>query len=94
MYLISLSPDILDEVFQMVMKLYLLITWVRNSSLIQDYKIFEDMHHGITINREFLKNKFISALWVCGVLELFQICFICSMHELHEVFVLECTILK
>ena len=47
-YLISLSPDILDEVSQAVMKLYLLITWLRNSGLIQDYRIFEDMHHGIT----------------------------------------------
>ena len=30
-------------------KLYLLIIWVRSSGLIQDYRIFEDMHHGITI---------------------------------------------
>ena len=48
----SLSPDILNEVSLTVMsfqiKLYLLIAWVRNSGLIQDYRIFEDMHHGIT----------------------------------------------
>ena len=60
-YLISLSPDISYEVSLTVMsfqiKLYLLITWVRNSGLIQDYRIFEDMHDGITINREFLKTN-------------------------------------
>ena len=55
--MISLSPDILDEVSQAVVKLYLLITWVRNSGLMQDYRIFEDMHHGITKLIEFNENQ-------------------------------------
>ena len=30
------------------MKLHLSIIWVKSSVLFQNYKIFEDMHHGIT----------------------------------------------
>ena len=58
----NLSQDILHEVSSEVIsfqiKLHSLITWVRRSDLglgFQNYRIFEDMNHGITINREFEK---------------------------------------
>ena len=57
----SLLQDVLSEVSSEVIsfqiELHSLITWVRSSGLFQDYRIFEDMHHGITINREFEKIK-------------------------------------
>ena len=64
----SLLQDILSEVSSKIinfqMKLHLLITLVRSSdcfrfieSLISRLCSFEDMRHGITINREFQKRK-------------------------------------
>ena len=48
----SLSQDILNEVYSNIisfrMELHLSIIWVKSSGLFQDYRIFEDMHHGIT----------------------------------------------
>ena len=48
----SLLQDVLSEVSSEVIsfqiELHSLITWVKNSGLFQDYRIFEDMHHGIT----------------------------------------------
>ena len=38
------------------MELHLLITWAE-SQISLNYRIFEDMHHGITINQEFEKYK-------------------------------------
>ena len=58
----SLLQDVLSEVSSEVIsfqiELHSLITWVRSSDVFQNYRIFEDMHHGITINREFEKIKF------------------------------------
>ena len=55
----SLLQDVLREVSSKVIsfqiELHSLITWVKSSGLFQDYIIFEDMHHGITINRELEK---------------------------------------
>ena len=55
----SLLPDVLSEVSSEVIsfqiELLSLINWVKSSSLFQDYRIFDDMHHGITINRELEK---------------------------------------
>ena len=57
----SLLQDVLGEVFSKVIsfqiELHLIITWVKAPGLFQDYRIFEDMRHGITINREFEKLK-------------------------------------
>ena len=48
----SLSQDILNEVYSNIisfrMELHLSIIWVKSSGLFQDYRTFEDMHHGIT----------------------------------------------
>ena len=48
----SLLQDILREVSSEVIsfqiELHSLITWVRSSDLFLNYRIFEDMHHGIT----------------------------------------------
>ena len=92
----SLLQDVLSEVSSEVIsfhiELHSLITWVKSSGLFQDYRIFEDMHHGITIHQEFEKNKnYMYALWVWGVLKfLFQmlyawVCFNYGMHEFYEV---------
>ena len=63
----SLLQDVLSEVSSEVIsfqiELHSLISWVKSSGLFQDYRIFKDMHHGITINREFEKN-YIYALWI------------------------------
>ena len=57
----SLLQDVLSEVSPEVIifriELHSKITWVKSSGLFQDYRNFEDMHHGITINREFEKIK-------------------------------------
>ena len=57
----SFIKDVLSEVSSEVIsfqiELHSLIPWVKRSGLFQDYRIFEDMHHGITINREFEKVK-------------------------------------
>ena len=59
MALRSLSQEVLSEVSSDVIsfqtELHSLISWVKSSGLFQDKKIFEDMHHGITLNREFEK---------------------------------------
>ena len=51
----SLSQDILSEVSSEVIsfqiELHSLISWVKSSGLFQDYRIFEDMHHGITLSK-------------------------------------------
>ena len=48
----SLLQDVLSEVSSKVIsfqiELHPLITWIKSSDLFQDYRIFEDMHHGIT----------------------------------------------
>ena len=48
----SLLQDVLREVSSKVIsfqiELHSFITWVKSSGLFQDYRIFEDMHHGIT----------------------------------------------
>ena len=48
----SLSQDVLGEVSSEVIsfqiELHSLITWLKSSGLFEDYRIFEDMHHGIT----------------------------------------------
>ena len=55
----SLLQDVLSEdsskVISFQIELHPLIIWVKRSGLFQDCRIFEDMHHGITINREFEK---------------------------------------
>ena len=57
----SLLQDVLSEVSSKVIsfqiELHPLNTLVKSSGLFQDYRIFEDMHHGITINREFKKQN-------------------------------------
>ena len=49
----SLLQDVLSEVSSKVIsfqiELHLLITWVKGSGLFQDYRIFQDMRHGITL---------------------------------------------
>ena len=54
----SLSQGILGEVSSEVIscqiELHSLITWVKSSGLFQDYRIFEDMHHGITLQVQLL----------------------------------------
>ena len=65
----SFTQDVLSDtsskVISFQIELHPLITWVKSSGLFQDYRIFEDMRHGITINREFQKIlKNIYALWV------------------------------
>ena len=61
MNLRSLLQDVISEVSSKMIsfqiELHSIITWVKSSGLFQDYRIFEDMHHGITINREFEKLK-------------------------------------
>ena len=51
MNLRSLLQDVLSEVSSKVIsfriELHPLITWVKSSGLFQDYRIFEDMRHGI-----------------------------------------------
>ena len=58
----SLLQDVLSEtsseVISFQIELHSIITWVKSSGLFQNYRIFEDMHHGITINREIGKIKF------------------------------------
>ena len=48
----SLSQDLINEVSSKIisfrMELHLSIIWVKSSGLFQDYRIFEDMYHGIT----------------------------------------------
>ena len=48
----SLLQDVLSEVSSKVIsfqiELHLLITWFKGSGLFQEYRIFEDMRHGIT----------------------------------------------
>ena len=55
----SLSQDVFSEVssegISFQIELHSLITWVKSSGLFQDYRIFIDMHHGFTINKEFEK---------------------------------------
>ena len=62
----SLLQDVLketsSEVISFQIELHSLITWVKSLGLFQDYRIFEDMHHGITINREFEIKTYIYAL--------------------------------
>ena len=41
--------DVSSKVFSFQIELDLLISWVKSSGLFQDYRIFEDMHHGITL---------------------------------------------
>ena len=57
MDLISLLQEILGEVSSKIIsfqiELHLIITWVKSSDIFQDYKIFEDMHHGITLIPDF-----------------------------------------
>ena len=49
----SLLQDVLSEISSKVIsfqrELHPIISWVESSGLFQDYRIFEDMHHGITI---------------------------------------------
>ena len=63
----SLLQNILGEVSPKItniqIELHPLITWVLEFRLFQIYRIFKDMHHGITINREFEKLNYIYALW-------------------------------
>ena len=51
----SLLQDVLSEVSSKVIsfqiELHPLITWVKSSGLFQDYRLFEDMHHGIIASR-------------------------------------------
>ena len=48
----SLLQDVLSEVSSKVIsfqiELHPIISWVKSSGLFQEYRIFEDMHHGIT----------------------------------------------
>ena len=50
----SLLQDVLSEVSSEVIsfqiEIHSIITWVKSSGLLQDYRIFEDMHHGITLH--------------------------------------------
>ena len=96
MNLRSFLKDVLSEVSSKVIsfqiELHQIITWIMSSGLFQDHRIFEDMRHGITINRDIERKKqnYIYVLGVWGVLKfLFQMlyawgCFICGLHELHE----------
>ena len=96
MNLRSSLKDVLSEVSSKVtsfqIELHQIITWIMSSGLFQDHRIFEDMRHGITINRDIEKKNKITYmhLGVWGVLKfLFQMlytwgCFICGLHELHE----------
>ena len=53
----SLLQDVLSEVSSEVISFqtesHSIITWVRSSDLFQNYRIFEDMHHGITKDEYF-----------------------------------------
>ena len=51
----DVSSEVSSEVISFQIELHSIITWVKSSGLFQDYRIFEDMHQGITINREFEK---------------------------------------
>ena len=57
MDLSSLLQDLLSEVsseaFSFQIELHSLITWVRSSDLFQNYRIFEDMHHGIRLDHQY-----------------------------------------
>ena len=44
----GLLCEVSSKVISFQIELHLLITWVKSSGLFQDYRIFEDMHHGIT----------------------------------------------
>ena len=57
-FLQDVLSEVSSEVISFLIELHSIITWVRSSDLFQIYKIFEDMHHGITINRKFEKRKF------------------------------------
>ena len=74
-----LSHDILSEVSSEVIsfqiELHSIITWVKSSGLFQDYRIFEDRHHGITINREFEKE--ILHICILGLRRSKVLCFRC-----------------
>ena len=54
-FLQDVISDDSSEVISFHIELHSLIIWVRSSDLFQNYRIFEDMHHGITIKREFEK---------------------------------------
>ena len=41
--------EVSSEVISFQIELHSLVTWVKSSGLFQDYRIFEDMHHGITV---------------------------------------------
>ena len=79
MNLRSLSQEVISEVSSEIISFHLelhsLISWVKCSGLFQDQRIFEDMHHGITINREFEKLK----LYICtlGLRSSEVLCFKC-----------------
>ena len=55
----SLLQDVLSEVsskgISFQIELHLLITWVKSSGLFQDYRIFEDMRHGIPSRFDFVE---------------------------------------
>ena len=53
----DVSSEVSSKVISFQIELHPIITWVKSSGLFQDYRIFEDMCHGITINREFEKIK-------------------------------------
>ena len=45
----NVLSEVSSEVISFQLELHSLITWVKSSGLFQDYRIFEDMHHGITL---------------------------------------------
>ena len=49
----DVSSEVSSKIISFQIELHLLFTWVKSSGLFQEYRIFEDMCHGITINREF-----------------------------------------
>ena len=64
----SLLQDVLSEVSSEVIsfqiELQSLNTWVKSSGLFQDYRIFEDMHHGITCSSIFCENDREVWVWI------------------------------
>ena len=42
--------ELSSEVISFQIEVHSLITWVKSSGVFQDYRIFEDMHHGITMH--------------------------------------------
>ena len=57
----SLLQDVLSEVSSKLISFqidfHLLITWVKDSGLFQDYRIFEDMRHGIAADSKQVQRK-------------------------------------